>query len=131
LKTTFCAFCAETEMARVLRVKAATGGLSTDKFDGRNCTIRTEPLTPDNHKVIVSIGRETSLPLGPFGNIGFDDMNNVLFCNELRTELSYEERISRTKPRDSHPQPLSHHLLDLGGGSILFTFFAKRVGASR
>ncbi|MBO0700328.1 MAG: hypothetical protein J2P46_18155, partial [Zavarzinella sp.] len=32
-------FCADVGMARVLRVKAATGGLNTDRLDGRNCHI--------------------------------------------------------------------------------------------
>jgi len=49
MRVTSANFCAETEIAQMLRVKAMTGGLSTDKFDGRNCTIRTAPLTPENH----------------------------------------------------------------------------------
>jgi hypothetical protein len=87
LKVTYCSFCAETEMAEVLRVKARTGGLSTDKFDGRNCTIVTSPLTPGNHRVIVSIGNETPVPMGPFGTFGFDDFQNTLFEKEETTHV--------------------------------------------
>jgi hypothetical protein len=90
MKVTFCAFCAETEMARALRMKASTNGLSTDKFNGRNCIIRTAPLTPDNHRVIVSIGEEMTLPFGPMGRIGVNDFFNALQCNELRTKLHYD-----------------------------------------
>jgi hypothetical protein len=32
-------FCADTDMARVLRIKAETGGLNTDQLDGKNCHI--------------------------------------------------------------------------------------------
>jgi hypothetical protein len=59
LKVTFSAFCAETEMSKVLKIKAATNGLSTDRLDGRNCVIHTGPLLPHNHEVVVSIGHET------------------------------------------------------------------------
>jgi hypothetical protein len=85
---TYSAFCAETEMAQMLRVKASTNGLSTDKFGGRNCTIRTSHLTPENHRVIVSIGEETKLSFGQLGKVGFNDLHNTLFCNEVRTILS-------------------------------------------
>jgi hypothetical protein len=54
MRVTFSCFCAEKEMAQMLKVKARTGGLNTEKLDGRNCTIRTEPLTPENHRVTVS-----------------------------------------------------------------------------
>jgi hypothetical protein len=91
MRVTSANFCAETEMAQMLRVKAMTGGLSTDKFDGRNCTIRTAPLTPENHRVIVSIGKETILPFGKFGSIGIDDFNNTLFENELFTQESIRD----------------------------------------
>ncbi len=85
LKVTYCSFCAETEMAEVLRVKARTGGLSTDKFDGRNCTIVTSPLTPENHRVTVSIAKETPIPMLPLGTFGFDDFQNTLFEKEEHT----------------------------------------------
>lgn len=89
LKATFANFCAETEMSEMLRIKAATGGQNTDKFGKRNCTIRTSLLAPDNHRVIVSIGRETALP-GPLARFSFDDFHNTLFCNEVRTRHSYQ-----------------------------------------
>jgi hypothetical protein len=38
-------FIAEREMARILDVKGRTGGLSTDRFDGRNCHICLGPMT--------------------------------------------------------------------------------------
>jgi hypothetical protein len=89
MKVTFCTFCAETEMARVLKVKASTNGLSTDKFNGRNCIIRTAPLMRDNHRVIVSIGEEMRVPFHRIGNIGVDDFRNALTANELTTRLHY------------------------------------------
>ena len=89
LKVTWCNFCAETEMVQMLKMKARTQGLSTDKFDGRNCTIRTEPLAPDHHRVIVSIGHEPIKEFGPFGKISLSDMNNALFENEETTKLFY------------------------------------------
>lgn len=91
MKVTFCSFCAETEMAQMLRIKAVTGGLNTDKLDGRNCTIHTAPLKPDNHKVIVSIGKETVLPFANLGGFGWNDLSNALFENELSTHLSYDD----------------------------------------
>jgi hypothetical protein len=87
MKLTQCSFCAETEMAEVLKVKARTGGLSTDKFDGRNCTIVTSRLTPTDHKVTVSIGRETPVPMGPLGTFGFDDYQNTIFEKEETTHF--------------------------------------------
>jgi len=74
-------------MARMLKVKASTGGLSTNKFDGRNCTISTAPLTPENHRVVSSIGKETVVPFGNYGSFGFDDFYNTLFENERTTHL--------------------------------------------
>jgi hypothetical protein len=91
MKTTFASFCAETEMARMLRVKAATGGLTTDKLDGRNCLIHTDRLTASNHQVIVSIGKERTLSFGQFGDLGVDDLQNTLFCNELSTKIFYDD----------------------------------------
>jgi hypothetical protein len=90
MRVTYSSFCAETEMAQMLKVKGITGGLSTDKLDGRNCTIRTAPLTAENHRVVVSIGKETMLPFGNFGSFGLDDFTNTLFENELHTHLSYD-----------------------------------------
>jgi hypothetical protein len=89
MKLTFSAFCAETEMAKTLQIKAATNGLNTDKFDGHNCTINTARLTSDNHEVIISIGKETIVPVGKFGHIGISDFENTLFCNEVRTHISW------------------------------------------
>jgi hypothetical protein len=89
MRVTFSCFCAEKEMAQMLKVKARTGGLNTEKLDGRNCTIRTEPLTPENHRVTVSIGKETILPFAKLGNFGMNDLNNTLFENEEHTLLSF------------------------------------------
>jgi hypothetical protein len=89
LKITWCNFCAETQIADMLRIKAATGGLSTDKFGGRNCTIRTETLEPENYRVIVSIGNEPTLQFGPFGGFYLSDVNNVLCPNEMHTQVCY------------------------------------------
>lgn len=90
LKLTSCVFCAETEMSAALKMKAATGGLSTDKFDGRNCLIHTAALLPDRHRVVVSIGNERRVRFGPVRSLGLDDLTNVLTCNELSTSLRYE-----------------------------------------
>jgi hypothetical protein len=90
MKATYASFCAETEMAQMLRIKAIAGGLNSDKLNGRNCTIHTEPLMPDNHKVVVSIGKETTIPPGHAISFGFSDFNNTLFENELITHISYE-----------------------------------------
>lgn len=76
-------------MAKALQLKAATNGLTTDKFDGRNCTINTARFSPQNHEVIISIGKEMVMPAGKFGNIGISDFENALFCNEVRTHLSW------------------------------------------
>jgi hypothetical protein len=90
MKVTSCTFGAETGMARVLKVKASTNGLSTDKFNGRNCVIHTAPLAPDKHRVIVTIGEETRLPFGTTDSIGVDDFHNVLTPNELTTRFHYD-----------------------------------------
>ncbi len=87
-KVSYCCFCAEREMAQMLKIKVATGGLSTDKLGGRNCTIRTAPLLPGNHRVIVSIGKERIVKFAG-GNFGVNDLNNALFQNEQKTDLSY------------------------------------------
>jgi hypothetical protein len=87
LRVTFSSFRAEAEMAEMLKVKAITDGLSTDKFDGRNCTIRTAPLRAENHKIIVSIGKEATIQFGSLGSFGSDDFNNTLFENEEHTNL--------------------------------------------
>lgn len=91
-KVTWCNFCAETEMAEMLKIKTLAGGLNTDKFDGRNCTIRTEPFTATNHRVIVSIGTEPSLDFGPLGKFYHSDIINTLHENELHTTVSYDAR---------------------------------------
>jgi len=89
MRTTSCSFCAETEIAQMLKVKTVTGGLNTDKLNGRNCTIHTTALTLENHRVVVSIGKETVLSINPFGSFGIDDLNNTLTENEEHTFLSY------------------------------------------
>ncbi len=87
MKVTWCNFCAETEMSDMLQIKAATNGRSTDKFGSENCTILTEPFIPGNHRVVVSIGNETEVQFGPQNRFFLSDLNNVLFPNELRTEV--------------------------------------------
>jgi hypothetical protein len=87
IKLSFTGFCAETEMAKVLKVKAATKGLNTDRFEERNCVIHTTSLAKANHRVIITIGHETTIPCGAFGKFGFDDYINTLFCNERTTKL--------------------------------------------
>jgi hypothetical protein len=89
MKATYCCFCAETEMAEMLRVKTATGGLSTDKLGGRNCAIHTVPLSPETCKVVVSIGMDTIVPHGKADGFRLDDFLNTVCENELQTHLSY------------------------------------------
>jgi hypothetical protein len=97
MKLTSCCFCAETEMAQMLRVKAATGGLNTDKLEGRNCTIHTASLTREKHRVAVSIGKETTVPFGVLGNFGITDFTNSLFENELKPLLCFDD-LGRNAP---------------------------------
>src|ERR1700682_1723883 len=94
MKATYCCFCAETEMAEMLRVKTATGGLSTDKLGGRNCTIHTVPLSPETCKVVVSIGMDTIRPPGKADGFRLDDFLNAVCENELHTHLSYAPNLT-------------------------------------
>ena len=89
MKVTVSSFCAETEMAHALRMKASTGGLTTDKFDGRNCIILTEHLTPERQKVIVLIGEERKACFGSF-SLGVDDVHNTLTPNEVSMRFNYD-----------------------------------------
>jgi len=89
MKVTVSSFCAETEMAHALRIKASTGGLTTDKFGGRNCIIRTEHVTPERQKVIVVIGQEKKAHFGDFSP-GVDDVHNTLTPNELSMRFGYD-----------------------------------------
>ena len=82
MKATVASFCAEIEMARALRIKASTGGLTTDKFDGRNCIILTEHVTQGRQKVIVLIGEERKEQFASF-SVGVDDVHNTLTHNEV------------------------------------------------
>jgi hypothetical protein len=86
-KVSYSCFTAETNAADVLRIKAATGGLSTDRFDGRNCTIRTGPLTQEQHEVFVTIGKEKVVNVPGWGTFGMDDHRNVLTCCEEVTRF--------------------------------------------
>lgn len=88
LKVTASSFCAETEMARSLRVKAATNGLATGRFNGRNCIILTEHMTREKQKVIVLIGNERRARFGDFAP-GVDDVHNTLRPNEVSMRVQY------------------------------------------
>jgi hypothetical protein len=87
MRLTSCSFCGETEIAEVLRVKAATDGLNTRKLNGRDCIIHTAPGAPGNHQVVVSIGRDRTVQFGHFGKFSVNDMNNTFFDNELVSSL--------------------------------------------
>jgi hypothetical protein len=93
IKVTVSSFCAETEMAKALAMKASTGGLTTDKFNGRNCIILTEHLTPKRQKVIVLIGHEQKAKFGNFAP-GVDDVHNTLTSNELSMRSRYDETVA-------------------------------------
>jgi hypothetical protein len=80
----YSCFTIEADTARVLRIKAATNGLSTDRFGDRNCTVRTQRLLPEQHEVIVSIGKEKTFHVEGWGSFGADDFHNVLAsCEEV------------------------------------------------
>lgn len=96
LKVTWCNFCAETEMADMLKIKAATKDLSTDKIEGKNCTSRTEPLLEHDHRVVISIGNEPVFEFGPLGRFYLSDLNNALFENERHIGVSYRNRSADT-----------------------------------
>jgi hypothetical protein len=99
--TTSC-FCAEKEMAQMMMVKVRTQGLNTDKLNGRNCTICTERLTPENHKVVVSIGKETMVPFANLGMFGLSDLNNALSENEMHTRYTYDDlRAAASRPGEA------------------------------
>ncbi|HEV3387087.1 MAG TPA: hypothetical protein VG097_19870 [Gemmata sp.] len=86
-KMSYSCFTIEEDTSRVLRIKAATNGLSTNQFGDRNCTIRTQRLTPDQHEVIVSIGREKTFHFEGWGSFGADDFHNVMTSCEEITRL--------------------------------------------
>src|SRR5208282_619566 len=69
-KMSYSCFTIEADTARVLRIKQATNGLSTDRFGDRNCTIRTQGLSPEQHEVIVSIGKEKTFHFEGWGSFG-------------------------------------------------------------
>ena len=77
----------DADTARVLQIKAATGGRSTDRLGDLNCTIRTSPLTPEQHEVVISIGKENAMCFEGWGAFGADDWHNVLASCEEVTQL--------------------------------------------
>lgn len=89
MRVTVSNFCAETEMAQSLRMKASTGGLTTDKFGGKNCIIVTQHLTRERQKVTVLIGQEKKARFGDF-TAGVDDVHNTLTHNELSMRVHHE-----------------------------------------
>ena len=77
----------DADTARVLQIKAATSGQSTDRFGERNCTVRTASFTAEQHEVIVSIGKEKVMRFEGWGSFGADDCHNVLASCEEVTQL--------------------------------------------
>jgi hypothetical protein len=102
----YCWFAMDTDAARVLQIKAATRGRSTDRFGDRNLTIRTGPLYAQEHEVIVSIGQEKQFPFGGWGKFGADDFNNVLNCCE---------EVTRVRPHHPHLLAIPAHLYSSDG----------------
>jgi hypothetical protein len=92
MKATVSSFCAETEMADALRLKAVTNGLTTDKFGGRNCIILTKHLTPDKQNVTVLIGNERRARFGGF-TPGVDDVHNTLTTNEVSMRVHHTMQV--------------------------------------
>ena len=97
MKVTYSCFCAEKEMEKMLKVKAATSGLNTDKLNGRNCTIRTAPLTDTNHRVVVCIGTESTIQFGG-GTFFIEDFGNTVFDNERHAALRYPDEAAEPTP---------------------------------
>lgn len=58
-------FCADADMARVLRIKAATGGLNTDLLDGRNCHIWPHPALAQALGPCVAVARDRMVNYHP------------------------------------------------------------------
>jgi hypothetical protein len=91
VKMTMVSFCAETEMAAMLRVKSATGGLNTDKLGGRNCVPYIVPLankTSPAHGVIVFIGKEERIKFGSSDHAAVD-AKDALLSGEPIMRLHY------------------------------------------
>lgn len=110
----YSSFTMDTQTARVLRVKAATGGLSTDRFGDRNCTLGTGRLTSQFHEVIVSIGKEMVIPVTNWGSFGADDYYHVLHGGEQVTYLqpALSPYVKRMLARPGRAQPGSRWSID-------------------
>lgn len=81
LKLTRTTFCAEMEMASLLRMKMATGGLNTNKFGKQNIYVE---LTTFNHTepgYLIYIGKENRMMLAS-QEFNVQDAGNILTCNE-------------------------------------------------
>jgi hypothetical protein len=81
LKITRTSFCAETEMASLLRMKSATGGMNTDKFHGKNVFVELTTFTPSEPGYRIYIGKEKRITIAG-QEFGWPDASNALACNE-------------------------------------------------
>lgn len=83
-KLTQTTFGAEQEMARLLGIKAKTGGLNTDKLDGRNCHIWLAPLDVSRKlRACAAIVQDKRLELKSSTiAIPILDVNQAIFCGE-------------------------------------------------
>ncbi len=89
LKLTPTTFCAEAEMVSLLRVKAATGGLNTSRFEGTNVRVELCTFKPDEPGYRICIGKEKRMTIGEH-EFSMPDAYDFLFSNE---------RVSHYHPR--------------------------------
>ena len=101
------AFGAETEMARVLRVKDSTGGLSTDRLGRRNLHAVLPPLPDLRHGPYAAVVYDKRVPVGKDGaSIPRLDILDALSTDEQHLTLApMAESSSRfwTPPKRRNP----------------------------
>lgn len=76
-------FTAEMEMSGLLEAKAATGGLNTDRLDGRNCHVWVPVADPSAPHGYAAIGHDRRFPLPHTrAQLSLMDANHVIHTNE-------------------------------------------------
>jgi hypothetical protein len=81
---TAMAFGAETEMARLLGIKGETGGLNTNRLNGRNCHLWLAPLNiPQRLRGCAVIAYDRRIKLNESSvEIPLFDANQTIYCQE-------------------------------------------------
>jgi hypothetical protein len=82
-------FCADAGMARVLRLKAATGGLNTDRLDGRNCHIWPSPRLGNVLGPCVAIARDRLVDYHP----GFPPYRALDMIHAVMSRESFDRHV--------------------------------------